>query len=191
MSGLLTAINHEYSCDLISKKLFAVGCNRKESGMDLTNSKEAFIGTDVSCAKRKRIPIVFAVKEKNRLVLTGFGIVEKLKDFCTVIEVYLQAIIREILPNVFHKTKRGVSEEKLNAIAQFTGWPTTEEANEINYIAAGSLHDRVDAYSAAWVASLSDDERGVFGDISNNDAIHIPAKHLTQNQPAISRFLMR
>lgn len=159
--------------------------------MDLTNSKEAFIGTDVSCAKRKRIPIVFAVKEKNRLVLTGFGIVEKLKDFCTVIEVYLQAIIREILPNVFHKTKRGVSEEKLNAIAQFTGWPTTEEANEINYIAAGSLHDRVDAYSAAWVASLSDDERGVFGDISNNDAIHIPAKHLTQNQPAISRFLMR
>ena len=64
-----------------------------------------------------------AVKEKNRLFLAGFEIAEKLKEFCPIIEVYPQATIRQLLPNVFHKTKRGVAEEQLNAIAQFTGWP--------------------------------------------------------------------
>lgn len=36
--------------------------------MDLNNSKEVFIGIDVPCAKRKLIPIVFAVKERHKLV---------------------------------------------------------------------------------------------------------------------------
>jgi hypothetical protein len=36
------------------------------------------------------------------------------------------------------------------------------------------MHDRVDAYSAAWVASLSEQERICFGDPEKDDAIWIP-----------------
>ncbi len=116
-------------------------------------------------------------------MLAGFEIARLLRESYPIIEVYPQATIRRLLPNVSHKSKQGVAEQQLNALSQYTGWPKAHEFNDIRAIAAGALHDKVDAYSAAWVASLPKEQREIYGDISTNDAIHVPAQHIITTAP--------
>ena len=109
-------------------------------------------------------------------MLAGFEIAQELASLAPVIEVYPQATIRRLLKNTPHKSKNGIAAQQLRAIARFTGWPATnDDWQKLRHICAGPLHDKVDAYSAAWVASLKQNEREVFGSVEDNDAIWVPA----------------
>jgi len=75
-----------------------------------------------------------------------------------------------------HKTKGDQATVQLAAIAKHTGWPQTEyDWHTVNSICLGPIHDKVDAYSAAWVASLPEEKLSYFGDPEKQDVIWIPA----------------
>ena len=110
-------------------------------------------------------------------MLAGFEIARELATIAPVREVFPQANIRLLMPNVPHKSGKGVPLLQLNAIAKHTGWPRSQdEWGALKHISAGSTHDRVDAYSAAWVGSLPDSDVDVFGDSQQQDAIWVPCR---------------
>lgn len=112
-------------------------------------------------------------------MLAGIEIARELATIAPVREVFPQANIRLLMPNAPHKSGKGVPLMQLQALAQQTGWPRTqEEWNALKQISAGGTHDQVDAYSAAWVASLNDSDVDVFGDIAQQDAIWVPSAKL-------------
>lgn len=106
-------------------------------------------------------------------MLAGFEIAKVLKPAAPIIEVFPQAIFRRLLPNTSHKSKSGVAAEQLQALAAQTGWPvSSSDLVKFSNICSGAMHDKVDAYSAAWVSSLSANERESYGD--DSDAIWVP-----------------
>jgi len=111
-------------------------------------------------------------------MLAGFALAEQLAELAPLIEVFPQATIRQLLPQTPHKTALGVPEQQLAAIAQHSGWPATEnEWQQLPQISFGSTHDKVDAYSAAWVAGLkvhAPHRLQVFGEVAQDDAIWVP-----------------
>jgi hypothetical protein len=66
-----------------------------------------------------------------------------------------------------------VGSGKLGSIRQFASWPEAPEPSALRDISYGSLHDCLDAYSAAWIASLGDAEREPLGELPN-DVIWVP-----------------
>ncbi|WP_417665444.1 DUF429 domain-containing protein [Pseudidiomarina sp.] len=116
-------------------------------------------------------------------MLAGFEISRELANVAPIIETFPQANIRRLIPNVPHKSGKGIPQLQLEAIARHTNWPATQaEWAQLKQISAGGTHDQVDAYSAAWVASLSDDEIDILGDIKQEDAIWMPSKTLVGNK---------
>src|SRR5690554_2319436 len=110
-------------------------------------------------------------------MLAGIEIARELATIAPVREVFPQANIRLLLPNVPHKSGKDVPLMQLQALAKQTGWPCTqEEWSTLKHISAGGMHDQVDAYSAAWVASLPETDVNVFGDIQQQDAIWVPRR---------------
>lgn len=111
----------------------------------------------------------------NRLwMLVGFALFNKLRDVAECIETYPQAIVRQLGVGKNHKSKNGAVEKQFAAIAVHTGWPTSQtDKAVINRIGWGSQDDRLDAYLAAWVASLPESKREAIG-TPPNDAIWIP-----------------
>ncbi len=92
-----------------------------------------------------------------------------------VVEVYPFAIVRALLPNCLHKSTEQGYRDQLAAVDAYTGWePHNLEAN-LRATVAGSRHDRLDAFMAAWVASLPEGRRCAFGDRGQpDDAIWVP-----------------
>lgn len=106
-------------------------------------------------------------------MLAGFEIAKAIKPMAPVIEVFPQATIRRLLPDARHKLQSGAAEIQLQALATQTGWPTPfYDSAKLSNICCGALHDKVDAYSAAWVASLPKEERECYGE--GKDAIWVP-----------------
>jgi hypothetical protein len=92
-----------------------------------------------------------------------------------VIEVYPFAIVRALLPACEHKSTEEGYQDQLIAVASRTGWPAQELEAKLKETVAGSRHDRLDAFMAAWVASLPRDQRRAFGDAERpDDAIWVP-----------------
>lgn len=112
-------------------------------------------------------------------MLAGIEIAREMATIAPVREVFPQANIRLLMPNAPHKSGHGVPLLQLQELAKQTGWPRThEEWQALQQISAGGTHDQVDAYSAAWVASLPDRDIDVFGDIQQHDAIWVPSRHV-------------
>jgi hypothetical protein len=124
--------------------------------------------------------------EVNRLphsmqifMLAGFAIYQSLREVAECIEVFPHATAKILGTTSKHKTKENQAYVQLHAMSKYTGWPSTEnEWNTVKNICSGDLHDKVDAYGAAWVASLDDAHRLVLGDPSINDAINLPRLEL-------------
>jgi hypothetical protein len=73
-----------------------------------------------------------------------------------------------------HKFRKGAVADQLTAASFHTGWPTRRVGEpSFEEIAFGAGHDRLDAYLAAWVASLDESERTAYG-TPPDDAIWIP-----------------
>lgn len=112
-------------------------------------------------------------------MLAGIEIAREMATIAPVREVFPQANIRLLMPNAPHKSGQGVPLLQLQALAKQTGWPRTQdEWKALKQISAGGTHDQVDAYSAAWVASLPNTDINIFGDIQQQDAIWVPCRNV-------------
>ena len=108
-------------------------------------------------------------------MLLGFALYRRLTLIAPCIEVYPHATVKGLGVAGIHKSKGNQAELQLATIAQHTGWPQTEgDWQSVSTICRGPMHDKVDAYSAAWVASLPEEKRTYFGEPNKNDAIWIP-----------------
>ena len=92
-----------------------------------------------------------------------------------VIEVYPFAIIRALLPVCAHKSTEKGYRDQLVAVAVRTGWEPQDLEARLKVTVPGSRHDRLDAFMAAWIASLSPERRHALGDAQRpDDAIWVP-----------------
>ena len=110
-------------------------------------------------------------------MLFGFRLFSLLKDelHAEVIEVFPYAIVRALLPACEHKSTEKGYRDQLVAVSARTGWEPQALEAKLKATVPGSRHDRLDAFMAAWVASLPPEERRAFGDArQSDDAIWVP-----------------
>jgi predicted nuclease with RNAse H fold len=110
-------------------------------------------------------------------MLYGFELFASLKSTLKVevIEVYPFAIVRALLKECDHKSTEQGYGDQLAAAALHTGWEPHNLEARLKVTISGNRHDRLDAFMAAWVASLPLDRRRAFGDGKRpDDAIWVP-----------------
>jgi predicted nuclease with RNAse H fold len=121
---------------------------------------------------------VASLPHANKIwMLFGFELFACLKNGLSaeVIEVYPFAIIREVLPACEHKSTEKGYRDQLDAVAARTGWEPQKLKARLKATVPGSRHDQLDAFMAAWVASLPPQARRAFGDAQlPDDAIWVP-----------------
>ena len=92
-----------------------------------------------------------------------------------ILEVYPHAIARRMAPDCLHKTNKAGYQAQLAAMATATSWTPTDLESGLKKAVSGSRHDRLDAFMAAFVASLPADKRRAYGNAQNpDDAIWVP-----------------
>ena len=92
-----------------------------------------------------------------------------------VIEVYPFAIVRALLSACEHKSTEQGYRDQLVAVAARTGWRPQDIEAKLRATVPGSRHDRLDAFMAAWVATLPREQRRAIGDAEQpDDAIWVP-----------------
>jgi len=106
-------------------------------------------------------------------MLAGFALFRELSQAYDCIEVYPQAIARSLGCSGRHKSKQQGFEEQLGAVAKATGWETHALHQAISRQGYGSRHDKLDAYMAAWVASLTQRKTVACGE-PPDDVIWLP-----------------
>lgn len=93
-----------------------------------------------------------------------------------VIEVYPFSIARTLIGKHPHKSSHEGYDRQLDAIARHTGWGAQELHRALQSCVPGTHHDRLDAFMAAWVASLPAAKRSAYGNPAcQGDAIWVPA----------------
>jgi predicted nuclease with RNAse H fold len=103
-------------------------------------------------------------------MLYGFELFRALREHgFEVIEVYPYAIVRALLPQCEHKTTPEGYRSQLTAVAAATRWAPDDLERTLERCVAGSRHDRLDAFMAAWIASLPRDKRRAYGDAEDPD----------------------
>lgn len=118
-------------------------------------------------------------------MLLGFVLNERLSKVAECIEVYPHATVKQLGVADIHKSTGNQAELQLSAMSHYTSWPRTDDDwMQADNMCLGPMHDRVDAYSAAWVASLPEQERICFGDPKKGDAIWIPKVKPTSSEAA-------
>jgi predicted nuclease with RNAse H fold len=116
-------------------------------------------------------------------MLYGFELFFALRSITElqVIEVYPYAIVCELLPGCAHKSTKEGYNSQLSEIALRTGWSTEDLEKQLRFTTFGGKHDRLDAFMAAWTASLPPQKLKVYGHRENaNDSIWIPDRELLQ-----------
>jgi len=106
-------------------------------------------------------------------MLVGFELFRRLRLEWECLEVFPQATVALLGVGGVHKTRDGGIESQLAAVARFTGWPTPPLPKALAQAGYGRLHDCLDAYLAAWVASLDLNAREPLG-CPPNDVIWVP-----------------
>ena len=114
------------------------------------------------------------IPHANQLwMLVGFALFQRLRQEWEVIEVYPQATVKVLDASASHKSKPGGLCSQLAALASYTGWPKTSNLAELRSTCYGKLNDCLDAYLAAWVASLNEPSREPLG-VPPDDVIWVP-----------------
>ena len=118
-------------------------------------------------------------------MLFGFALFRELRTALPgveVIETYPQAIVRALLPEVAHKSSEDGYRAQLVAVAAATGWEPDALEGALKADVPGARHDRLDAFMAAWVASLPRERRYAFGPPNDlDDAIWTPLAPWPEN----------
>ena len=110
-------------------------------------------------------------------MLFGFQLIAELRNSfkAEVIEVYPFAIVRSLPTQAGHKSTENGYRLQLAEIAVRTGWEPLELEAELKASVSGARHDRLDAFMAAWLASLPSANRRAFGDaLDPDDSIWVP-----------------
>ena len=119
-----------------------------------------------------------SIPHANKIwMLFGFELFSALRSGlgAEIIEVYPFAIVRALLPSCKHKSTEQGYRDQLGAVAARTGWEARSLETRLKATVPGSRHDRLDAYMAAWVASLAPEQRRAFGDARQpDDSIWVP-----------------
>ena len=109
-------------------------------------------------------------------MLVGFALFRRLRVEWECLEVYPQATMRILGASSLHKGKPGGVFAQLEVVSRYTGWPQSPVPGLLEALrkaVRAPLHDGLDAYSSAWVASLAPQKRNAFGS-PPNDAIWVP-----------------
>lgn len=106
-------------------------------------------------------------------MLVGFALFEGLRQRWECIEVFPQAIAVVLNAHKIPKNQEEGLRAQLKAVSQRTNGPSNPEPGALVPIAYGAPHDKLDAYLAAWVASLDEEEREPIG-LPPDDAIWVP-----------------
>jgi predicted nuclease with RNAse H fold len=109
-------------------------------------------------------------------MLVGFALFERLEKEWECLEVYPQATMKVLGVGSIHKSKSEGVRQQFRAVAERTGWPEPSanyQPSLIREFVRGPLHDGVDAYTCAWIASLADEDRTPLGQ-PPNDVIWVP-----------------
>jgi hypothetical protein len=106
-------------------------------------------------------------------MLVGFALFRILRQTWECLEVFPQATVKILGAADVHKSRSGAVESQLAAAAKYTRWPLSPTTEALIKVGHGALHDRLDAYLAAWVASLEPEMREPIG-VPPNDVIWIP-----------------
>jgi hypothetical protein len=108
-------------------------------------------------------------------MFVGFAIFRRLRVEWECLEVYPQATMRILGASSIHKGKAGGVSAQLGAVSRYTGWPQSvpQPLEALRGAVRAPLHDALDAYSGAWVASLAPQKRTAFGS-PPNDVIWVP-----------------
>ena len=106
-------------------------------------------------------------------MLVGFALFDVLGKQYRCLEVFPQAIARVLGSADVHKFKKPGVENQLAAIADQTGWERGALRRVLSKCVPGPLHDQVDAFMCAWVASLYPDGLEACG-VPPEDVIWIP-----------------
>jgi hypothetical protein len=106
-------------------------------------------------------------------MLLGFALFQHLRRDWEVIEVFPQATVTVLGVSASHKSNPYGLQSQLAAAASFTGWPDPINLLELRKTCYGKLDDCLDAYLAAWVASLDETYREPFG-VLPDDVIWVP-----------------
>ena len=116
------------------------------------------------------------IPHANQLwMLVGFALFRRLRVSWRCMEVFPQAIACALSLGSLHKaTAEGLSRQ-LAAASIRTGWPEPCTPAALRPAGFGSLHDLLDAYLAAWVASLPEHELEPLGN-PPNDVIWVPRR---------------
>lgn len=106
-------------------------------------------------------------------MLIGFELFRTLKEKYECIEVYPQAIIRALQCSKGHKSTADGLTEQYHRFALAIGLTPEILMDNLEFSGYGSKHDRLDAYLAAWIASLEENQREGYG-IPPDDVIWVP-----------------
>jgi Protein of unknown function (DUF429) len=106
-------------------------------------------------------------------MLVGFALFRALEQEYECIEVFPQAIVREIGCGQGHKSTSVGLDEQIKQFAKVISQSETTIRKSLKNMGFGSDHDRLDAFLSAWVASLPQESRIACG-VPSHDAIWIP-----------------
>jgi hypothetical protein len=163
----------------------------KEPGLPRRRAEQALDARQIRCITTPSFSEFIRIKQKasdhlasgglesniphaNQLwMIIGFALFTRLRQEWECLEVFPQATAAILNSAAKHKTTAAGLNTQLRSIVRFTRWPEVPEASALRQIGHGSLHDCLDAYSAAWIASLGDSERLPLGELPN-DVIWVP-----------------
>lgn len=106
-------------------------------------------------------------------MLVGFEIFRALRPAWECLEVFPHATVATLGAAGVYKSSPGAVLSQLRAVAKYTQWPASPSLEALVKVGYGAMHDRLDAYLAAWVASLELKEREPIG-MPPDDGIWIP-----------------
>lgn len=106
-------------------------------------------------------------------MLVGFALFEGLSLVYECLEVFPQATAKVLATGKVHKSRAEGLQQQIKALAKRTGWQAAALEKQLKVAVTGAPHDRVDAFSCAWIASLYPDQTKACG-IPPDDVIWLP-----------------
>lgn len=151
-----------------------------------TRSRFAEITTLAQAHLRRGRPASQMPHANKLWMLAGFELFRAFGRLAECREVYPQAIACALGCAGRHKAQDHAWLTQLKAASVLTGWPNRNHARSTLHIAWGNSHDRVDAYLAAWVASLPTRALKPFGappdDVIWNPKVSLGSRHRPDQQ---------
>lgn len=114
----------------------------------------------------------------NRIfMLVGFALFARLRRERECLEVYPQGAVAVLGCGAIHKSRAEGLAAQRRTMARVTGWRGLADDAALRATGFGATHDLLDAFLAAWVASLDDEDREPLGG-APDDTIWLPRPHL-------------